>query len=273
VARLMPSWDTGFTVAGLVFFCLFTATSIEKKANLSGFGALAGVIAGLLILLNPASMIVPAAWIAYLLTRRRTPLTRAVRYCSVLVATLFVVVCPWVLRNYREFGTPLLRTGLGMTIYASNNDCAESNFVENQRNDCYPHPNASVSEARLLRVLGEVQYDRKRIADTKYWIAQNPSRFMKLTLRRVFEFWFPRLGDRAYMTYIIWLATALSIPGLILMARRREPVTVFAAAVLLIYPMLYYLVFTNVRYRYPVLWLSLLPAGYLAHRTMKRFAR
>ena len=160
-----------------------------------------------------------------------------------------------------------------MTIYASNNDCAESNFVENQRNDCYPHPNASVSEARLLRVLGEVQYDRKRIADTKYWIAQNPSRFMKLTLRRVFEFWFPRLGDRAYMTYIIWLATALSIPGLILMARRREPVTVFAAAVLLIYPMLYYLVFTNVRYRYPVLWLSLLPAGYLAHRTMKRFAR
>jgi len=159
-----------------------------------------------------------------------------------------------------------------MTLYASNNDCAESNFAENARNDCYPHPNVSVSEARLLRALGEVQYDRKRIADTKYWIAQNPIRFMKLTLKRVWEFWFPRLGDRAYMTYIIWLATALSIPGLILMARRREPVTVFTAAVLLIYPMLYYLVFTSVRYRYPVLWLSLLPAGYLAHQTMKRIA-
>jgi hypothetical protein len=74
------------------------------------------------------------------------------------------------------------------------------------------------------------------------------------------------------MTYIIWLATALSIPGLIVMARRREPVILFVAAVLLIYPLAYYFVVTDVRYRYPVLWLSLLPAGYVAHLTMKRLA-
>src|SRR5690242_6544091 len=33
VARLMPSWDTGCTVGGLVFFCLFTSTSIERESN------------------------------------------------------------------------------------------------------------------------------------------------------------------------------------------------------------------------------------------------
>ena len=36
------------------------------------------------------------------------------------------------------------------------------------------------------------------------------------------EFWFPTPEERAYMDYIVWLATALSLPGLILMALRRE---------------------------------------------------
>ena len=273
-ARLMPSWDASYTVAGLVFFCLFTATSIERTANLSGFGALAGLIAGLLILLNPASVIVSAAWIAYLLIRRRTPLAKAARYCCGLAASLFLIISPWIVRNYREFGAPVLRTNLGMTLYASNNDCAQSSLIETGRNGCYQlyHPNASVGEARLLRALGEVAYDRGRVADTKSWIVANPTRFMRLTLSRFWEFWFPIKEDRAYMTYIIWLATALSVPGLIVMARRREPVTFFVAAVLLIYPFVYYFVVTGVRYRYPVLWLSLLPVGYLAQRAMKRLA-
>ena len=75
------------------------------------------------------------------------------------------------------------------------------------------------------------------------------------------------------MTYIIWLATALSVPGLILMALRREPVTLFVAAVLLIYPLMYYVVVSDVRYRYPVLWLSLLQAGYLIARIVSNAGR
>ena len=93
-------------------------------------------------------------------------------------------------------------------------------------------------------------------------MSAHPGRFWVLTLRRFREFWFPVAGERAYMTYTIWLITLLSIPGLVLMAKRREPVTWFVAAVLLIYPLMYYVVVADVRYRYPVLWLSLLPAGY-----------
>ena len=62
---------------------------------------------------------------------------------------------------------------------------------------------------------------------------------------------------------MIWLITALSIPGLILMARRSEPATAFILLALLLYPLMYYLVVADVRYRYPVLWLSALPAEYL----------
>ena len=155
---------------------------------------------------------------------------------------------------------------MGMTLYASNNPCAKSSLIEDARDGCYQthHPNHSVTEARLLQSMGEVEYDRQRVADAKRWISANPDRFRELTLGRFREFWFPIPGNRAYMTYVIWLATLLSIPGLILMAKRREPVTLFVTAVLLIYPLMYYVVVTDVRYRYPVLWLSFLPAGYFA---------
>jgi len=54
----------------------------------------------------------------------------------------------------------------------------------------------------------------------------------------------------------------LSIPGLILMARRREPVGIYLLTVLLLYPPMYYITIADVRYRYPVLWVSALAAGY-----------
>jgi hypothetical protein len=48
-----------------------------------------------------------------------------------------------------------------------------------------------------------------------------------------------------------------------LMARRRQAVLVFILAVSAIYPILYYVVVSDMRYRYPMLGLSLLPAGFL----------
>ncbi len=265
VARLMPSWDASYTASGLIFFCLLSASGIESKKNLIGTGAAAGAMAGLLILLNASSAMVTMPWVAYLMARRKTNMKKAAGYCCVLLATMFLVVSPWVVRNYRELGTFAPRTQLGIVLYVSNNDCAESSLLE-ENASCFGmyHPDVGAVEARLFRTMGEVAYDRRRLADSFIWIAANSGRFRHLTVKRFVDFWFPPPGERAYMTYIIWLITALSIPGLILMAWRGEPVTLFIITVLLIYPLIYYVVLSDVRYRYPVLWLSLLPAGYLS---------
>jgi hypothetical protein len=264
VAQLMPAWDTNYTLAGLILFCLFSARSIGRTHVAAQSGAAAGVAVGLLFLLNPSSALVSLPWIAYLLVRRKVSFIRAAGYGGVLLASLVLVVSPWALRNRHQLGALVLRTNLGMTLYASNNDCAESSLMENLRSGCYEthHPNLSMSEARLLRALGEVEYDRRRTADAESWVMANPARFRRLTAKRVREFWFPPPDPHPYTAHVVWLATVLAIPGLILMIQRREPVTVFVVAVQLIYPLMYYLVVTDMRYRYPVIWLSLLPAGY-----------
>jgi hypothetical protein len=151
-----------------------------------------------------------------------------------------------------------------MTFYASNNDCAQPNLLDDLYSGCYTahHPAGSVKEAKILVSMGEVKYDRARVHDTLDWIRSHPARFARLTAVRIFYFWFPAPDGPKLQAAVIWLATILSIPGLALMAHRKIRCTVFIIAVLLVYPLMYYVVMSSPRYRYPILWLTLLPAGY-----------
>jgi hypothetical protein len=274
-ARLMPSWDACYTLAGLLFFCLFSAKSIGRTDKTITFGVGAGVIGGLLFLSNPLTLLIFLPWIGYLLWREKPPVRRAIYYCCPLLITVLLFGGGWALRNKQQLGALVLRTNLGMTLAASNNDCAAPSMMENQRKGCYQahHPNTSAAEAQLLVSLGEPEYDRHRKAEAISWIGANPGPFSKLTLRRVWQFWFPPREYTSLPAYLIWFATALSLPGLILMARRREAITLYMTGVLLIYPLMYYVVVTDVRYRYPLLWLSLLPAGYAMAAVLARLRR
>ncbi len=256
--QLLPAWDTGYTVACLLLFLLFSASATGQKSGVWR-GVPAGLAGGVVALLNPSCLLVILPWLAFLAARRR-----AVVWCVAIIAGIALAVSVWLVRNDLRLGAPVLRTNFGMTVYASNNDCAASSLLEDEREGCYEahHPNTSREEAQLVRSLGEVAYDRKRTADAVHWITLHPDRFRRLTLRRIREFWFPSPGPVSWPAAVVWLITALSIPGLILMARRREASAVFLLAVLGLYPSMYYIVVADIRYRYPVLWISALAAGY-----------
>jgi len=279
-----PGWDTSYTVMGLLFFCLLTHSAMDRANNIGALAA-GGVVGGLLFLLNPSSLLISLPWVGYLAWKQKRHFYHSLKYCGIVVAVIFIFVAGWSVRNHLRLGTFAVRTNLGMTLYASNNDCAESSVARDSWNGCYQahNPWMSVREAELLRNIGEAQYDRSRIAETKKWVKANPGKFLKLTAARVVEFWFPpaetipaSVADNTHDTwfvtwqsrqngiaYAVWIITALSLPGFVCMARNREPVRVFVLLVLALYPLLYYVVVSDIRYRYPVLWLSLLSAGYL----------
>jgi hypothetical protein len=272
--RLMPSWDASYTVLGLILFCLFSAWAVQIGGSAATLGALSGLIAGCLFLLNSSSILISLPWIGYLLVCRTAPSKQMVAYCCSLLAVAFLIASVWILRNAYELGAPVVRTNLGMTLYASNNDCAKSSLIEDERQGCYQshHPHASTIEARLLVTLGEVGYDRKRVADARNWMISNPFRFLQLTCQRIREFWFPPVREHAFFACMIWVITALSIPGLILMAWDRQMVTLFSLVALSLYPLMYYVVVSDIRYRYPILWVSTLCAGYCV-RSLPRLAK
>ncbi len=290
----IPGWDTNLSVLGILVFCLIThPTGMAGRFPLRA-AILGGVLAGILFLLNPSVILIIVPWIAFLWWSAGNFKLRSLREPLILLGIWGLFWFGWSLRNYVELGAFVVRTNLGMTLYASNNDCAGSTLIRDEFNNCYQshHPNASVDEARILASMGEVRYDRARVADTKAWVLSHPMRFASLTLDRFVEFWFPAADwipptkkfqnafsiphyaqkwsrQQMRIAYGVWAITALSIPGFILLAMRRQGVVLYFLVVLSIYPLMYYVVVADVRYRYPVLWISLLAAGYFVTELLK----
>ncbi|MGI0135077.1 MAG: hypothetical protein ACREBW_08995, partial [Candidatus Micrarchaeaceae archaeon] len=250
--QLMPSWDANLTLAALLFFCLFSSRTVASK-NYVYFGVTSGIIAGALFLLNPSSLLIFLPWLAYLSMFGSAPFKQTVVYGCIVLAAAALVVFPWVLRNDRQLGAFVMRTNLGITLYASNNDCASPSLIETEQSGCYEtyHPNDSMKQAEALRDMGEVKNDRQRIEDTKAWVTAHPGPFLRLTMARFRDFWFPRMVEHPLKIVVVWIVTILSIPGIALMAYRRERVTAFVLFVLTVYPLMYYVVVSDVRYRYP----------------------
>jgi hypothetical protein len=233
-------------------------------------GLAAGIGLGLLALLNPASVTVAAVWLGYRLWRRpaRTALFVS---CAALAAA--ATVAPWMWRNYREFHRLFfIRDNFGLELYIANNDRAAASFAQNEISGEHTqvHPGRSAIESREFQALGEAEYMRRRQAAAFAWIRRHPARFAALTAARIRMFWLPDNDYWAAYAHSIAFVTLAAALGLAQLARRREPIVVFFTAALLVYPALYYFVQSDLRYRTPVLWISLLAGGYFLGDLAKR---
>jgi hypothetical protein len=106
------------------------------------------------------------------------------------------------------------------------------------------HP---TGDTMLYQEEGEIRYGSDLKVRTVEFVRANPAAFWKLTGRRVIAFWFePR---RMWPYPLLLVLTALA--GIIRAAQKRRRWLDFAA-VLLLYPSIYYITYTFARYRYPI---------------------
>jgi hypothetical protein len=263
VFAILPTWDAMYSATGLVLFCLLTSRLVGSNLEIHWKGMLAGIPAAVLTLLNPATFAVALCWILFLTFTSLHRLKRRLYFFLFFLLGVALGCTPWLARNYRVFHrVVLIRDDLGIAIHTSNNDCAQSSLEANLENGCQQahHPMFSRDEIHLLAQMGEVDYNSDRLATALRWIRTHRYRFATLTYERIIDFWLPPHSRP------IWIVTGLSFIGLIIVAIRRLPVAVFLVSALATYPIIYYFVQSTVRYRYPVMWISLLCAGYALAR-------
>jgi hypothetical protein len=270
---LTPAWDASFTQLGLILLVIGLGRLFERSGRVALDGAIAGAAVGLLFLLNSVSVLVSIPCVAFFMVRRAGP-RDWLRLSAALVLAAVLVNLPWLVRNYSVWGRFVMRTNLGMTLYGSNSDCAQPSLAE-EMNGCYEktQPNTNIRQAEAVRRIGEPAYDRQRLAAAVSWTRAHANRFAWLTGMRLLQFWMPRPNPPAYVAYAVWLITILSLPGLVWMGCRRHPATLLFLVVFLLYPPVYYIVVSDVRYRVPILWLSCLCAGYFVTALSPRLRR
>jgi hypothetical protein len=181
------------------------------------------------------------------------------------------MVSPWIVRNYLVFDRLIpVRDNLGLELSVSNNDCATFGLRENLRTGCFyrVHPNGSDVEATKVLALGEARYNEVRLLEGRGWIAKHSDRFMSLCVQRFVAFWFPHETESAAREMLrtgrrkerlcIYLMTLLSIVGLWITARRDAKSAAICAMWLGLFPLIYYVVQYEDRYRYPIMWVTFL---------------
>ncbi|HEX5437069.1 MAG TPA: hypothetical protein VFW98_07915 [Gemmatimonadaceae bacterium] len=246
---------------------LLTLSAWRRRAFTAREAIGHGVLWGVALLVSPSLLPVLLGFllVAGVLLRRRPG--RAIRFGALLATSALVTMAPWGARNVHELGALVLtRDNFGLELQVSNNPLARPTLAENEASGAFHtyHPFANPAEARRVRALGEVRYDRAKLHTALDWIGGHPSAFARLTLRRAWEFWFPAArsvpGTALPATALLWLVTVLGLAGLGALARRDGLSAALIAVIWAGYPLVYYVVQADARYRYPVYW-SLLVVG------------
>jgi hypothetical protein len=214
----------------------------------AAYGALWGAA-----VLVTAALLLPAAvmfaTLAVVSVRRSgfEVLTRWLASVLVFAATL----SPWVLRNYVQFGVPIItRSNFGLEFDISNSAASFPLMKDNMAGVMAVHPSSTHAEASVVAKMGEVAYNRARLNRALDWIASDPKQFLTLVAQRIWYTWFPDVP--ILQQAALHPLTAAGLLGLTAMWFTRKTAAILLTIPVVVFALPYYLLQVSVRYRYPI---------------------
>jgi hypothetical protein len=253
-------WEAVFTAAALVCGAWLLARILAGQTARSVLLRFATALA-VGVLLTPSTVVIWPCWA--LLIFVRLGWKRAIRATAFVIITALIPISLWTARNLLVFHHLIfVRDNLGLELALSNNDCAEPLLSRNVALGCFAAEHPSDSRAILQRVIsfGEYEFFASEMHRGKEWIRAHPIRFLGLTLERAVLFWFPLdPATRASLLYGILFSVSSLLSVLALAWARSDGFWILLSA-LLPYSAVYCVIQIDERYRYPVLWASVLLA-------------
>jgi hypothetical protein len=207
--------------------------------------------------------------------RRRSVIAQS----AVALIGMIIAVTPWTVRNYRALGAfVFVRSNFGLEFSVSNNPhafvLASDNIADGDSSNYFHmhHPWSNREEALALSREGEAAYNRRKLQETLAWIRSDPGQFARLTAGRIAYFWFTPYTTQAWKNVVVTPLTILAFYGLAVMLRRRLQLGYLLLAIWIGYPLVYYLVQTDTRYRYPIEWTFVLLGAFAIDALLARWS-
>lgn len=258
-------------LSGLVLIGLLLLT---RQRGLAGVWV--GLAWGVALLLSPAFFPVMLAWMAIEIARTPKWRCKTVRSAGAALAVASLTLMPWTLRNHLELGGWIfVRDNFGLELFLSHHDGAPLDFLDRaalvslgQR-----HPWRSPEESARVARLGEVAYQREKLHAAFAWVRANPREACERLVRRIVRFWFLPWGRMSFRIFS-WAVTAAALTAwFIWWIRTRHAASWLIGGLWVAFPLVYYLLLIDNRYRYPIEWSLYLMAGHGVYLVFARWRR
>jgi len=256
---LMPFewiWDTSLSVllaTTLVWLTLLIADSSNKKLWLAY-----AVLWALALLTNPALGIALPFLLLWAAIHSNHSTKLPWRVPIRTFALILLCCLPWTVRNYSAFHRLIpLRSSFPFELWIGNNNIFDEHAVGGiQRITRF-------EETRKYAQSGENAYLDEKWALARSFIQQKPALFLRLTGRKIIVTWAGTehpltefLRTESFLVRIVILCNLLltlgTIAGVLLLARSKNPFAYPLAIFPALYPFIYYVTHTSLRYRHPI---------------------
>lgn len=256
-------WDTSLS-ALLVAALLWGTLELAESKRVRGW-CLYGALWGLAMLTNPAIVLLLPVFLLWAASRVRKSEagvgtgTRNWLIGPVLCLAVVTACClPWTIRNYVQFHKLIpIRSNLAFELYVGNNE----NYDEKYRF----RPGPVTQDREILRYLrtGETAFmvEERRKAFAFIW--SHPRVEAWLIEQRFVDFWMGtsrpldvfRQADSFWLRFILvcnYLAPLCALAGVIALIAVKNEFAIPVISVPAVFPLLYYVTHTSLRYRHPI---------------------
>jgi 4-amino-4-deoxy-L-arabinose transferase-like glycosyltransferase len=249
-------WDT--SLAALLMATILWATLELADAQSLRAWCGYGLLWGFALMTNPSlGSLLPVllGWAAYRAWRRGE--LRANR--PLLVCAIAVLCCvPWTVRNYSEFHRFIpLRSNFPFELWLGNNEQFD------EQSQVVPAANPERAEIRSYIHMGETAFMQDKWKKTTAFIRTHPKLEMILYGRRFVATWTglekPIEGFRDAESPLVrlvlinnTLAAIGGLCGIVVLFLRRDHCAFPLVAGPIVYPVIYYVTHTSLRYRHPI---------------------
>lgn len=272
-------WDTSLS-ALLVATLLWATLELAESRRVRDW-SLYGLLWGFALLTNPAiALLFPEllAWAAYRIRDRARASSWLMR--PVLAAALALLCClPWTIRNYVQFHKFIpLRSNFAFELYIGNNE----NYDDQHRS----RPGAITQDREIFRYLhmGETAFMEEEKRKAEAFIVEHPRIELWLISQRFVDFWTGtssplaafRQADSLWLRLILLcndLAPLCAFLGVIVLLTTKNSYALPVVAIPILFPLLYYVTHTSLRYRHPIDPVVLLLVVIGVHGLWRWFAR
>jgi 4-amino-4-deoxy-L-arabinose transferase-like glycosyltransferase len=258
-AILMPFewiWDTSLAalMAALILWATLSIRDSKRVRDWIGYGLLCGV--GLMV---NASIVALAPFLLFWLAMElRKKGWHWIQLPAITLILMGIVCVPWTVRNYIVFHRVIIfRSNFGLELWLGNNEQVPDTWAG------FLHPNDYPPEREKFARLGEIEYMRQKQSEAIQFMESHPRDTMRFFWRRFVDNWMGSwdpiqdvwhtlpVEGRITLAANLFLSV-FGLMGLLFMYREKNPYAFPIAMFPLIYPIVYYITHSSLRYRHPI---------------------